>query len=203
MFVTRSLVLGTLILLLGCAGVSSVDKNLSTTLQAGKEDEEDIGSVSPFNLEDVFVFKSTPTSGYLPVTAFCSNATGIPSTHTVIREVTYEYSSIRQRKKSGLVVQVDREIIGTHHGCYTDTVGGISWTYVEGEFNGKPFKSVGSCSGDVARAPQPGAAPYTCRYALLQMAGYVGGNFTFNGMGTTNRGYLSSSLGTLRAWKQP
>lgn len=198
---TYSLVLSTLVLLLGCAGVNSVDKDLSATSQAGKEDDD--GGVSPFNLEDVFVFKSTPTSGSLPVTAFCTKATGIPSTHSFNREVTYEYTSIKQRTKSGLVVQLDQKIIGTHHGCYTNTVDGVTWAYVEGEFNGKPFKAVGSCSVSVARAPQPGVVPYTCGYAVLQMDGYIGGNFTFNGMSTTNRGYLNASLGSLRAWKQP
>ena len=154
-------------------------------------------------IEDVYVFRSKPVSANLAVTSFCDPA-GFPSTHHVVREVYYEYSSTNTRDDDGRLLNAAVKVVGSHRGCYSDVVDGVTWTYAEGTFAGIPFKLRGNCAPKSDKAPQRGSIPYTCTYSMIELpTRYVGGIATFNGMSTTNTGYLTSAIATLRLWKGP
>jgi len=186
--------------LIGCAArnTASEGKNATSTTSVlpGKPD-----------IEDVYVARSTFTSENLPVTSFCDPA-NFPADYPVARERYYGYWSTETRRSDGMVVKIDAEPLGQHHGCYSTNKDNKIYSYMTGTFVGIPFTARGYCVFNPERAPEPpasaaGTLPYMCNYGISDLPeGYIGGQSTWNGMTTDFHDYLTTTIGTVRLWKK-
>jgi hypothetical protein len=152
--------------------------------------------------EDVYVIRSRPSSGNLPVTAFC-DAAQFPATHPVEREREFEYFSVDSETSTGKVRNASVAKIGGHRACYSRTVDDKLYTYGKGTIAGIPFTFSGTCMFTSNRAPQQGAMPYSCDYTHRDMPGYIGGQSLWNGIGGVQDSYLTTTIATIRFWKRP
>ena len=107
-----------------------------------------------------------------------------------------------------MVIKIDSETLGGHHGCYSVNKDNKIYGYMTGTFAGIPFTARGYCVFNPERAPElPGSAagtlPYICNYGISDLPeGYIGGQFTWNGITTDFHGYLTTTIGTVRLWKR-
>src|SRR5262245_12967531 len=99
------------LVLIGCGArdTASGGKNATSTTSVLRGNPD---------VEDVFVARSNFTSENLPVTSFCDPA-NFPADYPVARERYYGYWSTETRRSDGMVVKIDGESLGQHHGCYS------------------------------------------------------------------------------------
>src|SRR5439155_21769806 len=132
------------LVLIGCAARDngSEGKNASSTTSALQGDPD---------VEDVYVARATFTSENLPATSFCDPA-NFPPDYPVARERYYRYSSTETRRTDGMVVKIDSEPLGGHHGCYSVNKDNKIYGYMTGTFAGIPFTARGYCVFNPERA---------------------------------------------------
>ena len=131
-----------------------------------------------------------------------------PPTIRLPGERYYGYWSTETRRSDGMVVKIDADPLGQHHGCYSINKDNKIYSYMTGTFVGIPFTARGYCVFNPERAPEPpasaaGTLPYMCNYGISDLPeGYIGGQSTWNGMTTDFHDYLTTTIGTVRLWKK-
>jgi hypothetical protein len=188
-------------ILVSCGGESSSNTGLHVEPSSQSVNAAD-GSAQPSPIEDVYVARARFSSPNLPVTSFC-DAAHFPRDYPVERERYYEYWSTTGRPTDGLVTAGSVQRVGGHHGCYSVNKNRTIYSYMTGTFAGIPFAARGTCVFNPERAPKPDVSPYTCNYSFSDLPqDYVGGQATWNGVTTGDPGYLTTTIGTIRLWKQ-
>lgn len=158
--------------------------------------------------EEVFVFRttrSTRTSGRTPR---CESA-DFEST----AEDTYQTWSIKTNSRDSRISKGHVREVGSFQACFGAIARGKPFEmYAVGTVAGIPWRGRGSCVAMDAQPPERAVAAFNCNLAISDLpVGYSGGWLTSSTvapvLGSSAppdahvRGYMSTSIVTLRLWK--
>ena len=162
---------------------------------------------SETQVEEIYIARSVNESRIAP-TEFCAPAkTGIVDP---VAEGRYSFRSISINASDGRVLDTNIRPIGSGHGCFGPTAGGIRKIYGELIIGSKTFKGTGECR-QKSDFPERGINEFHCSADLSSPDDqYVGGLLTTSsisslkdaGLETDPPGYTQSSIATIRVWKK-
>ena len=162
---------------------------------------------SETQVEEIYIARSVNESRTAP-TEFCAPArTGIADP---VAEGRYSFRSISINASDGRVLDTNIRPIGSGHGCFGPTAGGIRKIYGELIIGSKTFKGTGECR-QKSDFPERGINEFHCSADLSSPDDqYVGGLLTTSsiaslkemGPETDPPGYTQSSIATIRVWKK-
>jgi hypothetical protein len=162
---------------------------------------------SETRVEEIYIARSVNESRTAP-TEFCAPArTGIADP---VAEGRYSFRSISINASDGRVLDTNIRPIGSGHGCFGPTAGGIRKIYGELIIGSKTFKGTGECR-QKSDFPERGINEFHCSADLSSPDDqYVGGLLTTSsisslkdaGLETDPPGYTQSSIATIRFWKK-
>jgi len=164
-------------------------------------------AASKTQVEEIYIARSVNESRIAP-TEFCAPAkTGILDP---VAEGRYSFRSISINASDGRVLDTNIRPIGSGHGCFGPTAGGIRKIYGELIIGSKTFKGTGECRPK-SDFPERGITVLHCSADLSSPDDqYVGGLLTTSsisslkdaGLETDPPGYTQSSIATIRVWKK-
>jgi hypothetical protein len=158
-------------------------------------------------VEEIYVARSVSESRATP-TEFCAPAkTGLVDPMV---EGRYSFRSISINASDARVLDANVKPIGSGHGCFGPTIGGIRKIYAELTIGSKTFIATGECR-QKSDFPERGINEFHCSADLSAPDDqYVGGLVTLSsissqkdvGLETDPPGYTQSSIATIRVWKK-
>jgi hypothetical protein len=164
-------------------------------------------AASKTQVEEIYVVRSVNESRIAP-TDFCAPArTGIADP---VAEGRYSFRSISINASDGRVLDTNVKPIGSGHGCFGATAGGVRKIYGELMIGSKTFKGTGECR-QKSDFPERGINEFHCSVDLSSPDDqYVAGLLTTSsisslqdaGLETDPPGYTQSSIATIRVWKK-
>jgi len=191
-----------------CQSVSKPSKRGSAETQNPNDKKlSQIENPKKTPIEEVRIFRSISTRNMLgsAAAAQCTKAPFASLSYDELDLVT-----VTTRSWDGMVTDPEVEKIGTLIGCLgaPNTAGHLPF-YSEGHFNdhgqekGLSFVGNGECDRVAGPVP-PQVTVFRCWVMASNLpSGYAGGFITSNTLGTALPGYLRTSIGVARFWKQP
>ena len=161
-------------------------------------------------LEEIFIFRTVRTARVRGATPFCADAGFEP-----VAEDVYALWSLQTNDKSSRVSATHIRPVGEFRACFGATAVGKPFDmYARGTTGGVAWTGKGECTPMAAQPPVSTVRTFNCNLALSGLPeGYAGGWVTSSTaapiLGATAppdahvRGYLSTSIVTLRLWKNP
>ena len=186
-----------LLLLSGCTGPahrpSEADATYRTEVTAG--------------LEEIFVTRTTRTLYVRGGTLACAAAPFVAAS-----EQHYDDWSLDIRGDDARVVRTHVARVGGFTACFGPVqTGGRFPLYARGRIGSLGYTAMGECRFMKSKSPAAGLLVLTCSADLSGLPeGYAGGYLTTSSLATAGgtkalpvRGYLSTSVITMRLWKAP
>jgi hypothetical protein len=165
-----------------------------------------IAAQSP--VEDIYVLRSVLEARSTTPSGFCdTNKIGFSAQI----EDRYSFKAVTTRAKDGMIVDANRQSVGTLQGCF-DSVPGAADTnfYGEGNFAGVTATGKGKCTVVAVDFPESGITSSRCFLVLSNLSPpYYAGVLTTNsirgrdpfGERSNPPGYIQLSIATIRLWK--
>jgi hypothetical protein len=193
LFVVASLIAS----LAGCAtpvhGVDTSDSTYRDEIAAG--------------VEEIYITRTTRTQYTPGPTATCS-AAPFPT----VSEQHYETWSLGVSPSDASVTKTHERLVGEFTACFA-SVGsnGTFALYSRGKHEAISYTSVGECKFMKSKPPAPKLLVLSCNGDLSELpTSYIGGYLTTSSLAPSGgkdathvRGYLSTSVMTMRLWKKP
>jgi hypothetical protein len=155
-------------------------------------------------LEEIYVTRTTRTQYIQGATPACSVA---PFSTT--SEQHYDTWSLQVRASDARIVRTHDRRVGEFMACFGPvSPGGTFPAYAHGAAGSLIYSAVGDCRFMRSKPPAPGLLVLACTLDLSELPSeYIGGYMTTSSLapsgGVHVRGYLSTSVITMRLWKKP
>jgi hypothetical protein len=157
-------------------------------------------------LEEIFVTRTTRTQFVPGATPACAAAP-----FTSASEQHYDLWSLAVQSSNAKVVKTHDKRVGEFVACFGAISNGSLPMYSRGVMGSIAYASVGDCRFMQAKPPAPKLIVLNCSGDLSELPdGYVGGFLTASTLAPTGgkdavnvRGYLSTSVITMRFWRKP
>jgi len=156
-------------------------------------------------VEDIYVLHSVLKARSTTPSGFC-DATKVGFSAQI--EDRYIFKAVTTRAKDGLVVDANRESVGTLQGCFEGVPGAADTNfYGEGNFAGVTATGKGKCTVVAVDFPEPGITSSRCFLVLSNLSPpYYAGVLTANsirgrdpfGERSNPPGYIQLSIATIQ-----
>jgi hypothetical protein len=185
---------------LGCQhGPTSENTAKSPLLSTSdRADNDPYFKETPSPYESIYIFRSLPERVVTPISTFCDNA-GFVSTS----ENVFSLWSLDSEKHTGRLTYAHRMQIGELHVCTgpSDNPTALNF-YAMGSIDHIPVVAKGVTTIVKKDFPAKGDTVREVA-AAVSAPGYISGQFATNTIRSSTRGYVVSSIGTLRLWSAP